>query len=331
MTLANLTAFVVVAFFLVQLIPGDPVVTATGGRLTGAELEAARATYGLDRPWPEQFVAYLGQLVSLDLGTSIATGRPVADDFAARIPATLELVLSGLVLACVVAVLLSHYVVTHRATRTARVLTSYARSAGALPEYVIGIAFLFVFYAVLHWAPAPTGRLDPALISPPRTTGFPVLDALIAGDVAAAQSGVAHLVLPVIVMVVAHTPILMKTLIVGLDAAIDDPATRFRIASGAPRRSVLASIYRRALPTAVPMLGMLFGLLLGGAVVLEALFGLGGLGQYAVDAVNSSDVFALRSFLVVTAAMCLAIYLLSDIGVGLLDPRRRSVANGGAR
>ncbi|MWV48759.1 ABC transporter permease subunit [Rathayibacter sp. VKM Ac-2803] len=331
LTIANLAAFVVLAFFLVQLIPGDPVVTATGGRLTGAELEAARAAYGLDRPWPEQFIAYLGQLLSLDLGTSIATGRPVADDFATRIPATLELVLSGLVLACVVAMLLSHYAVTHRATRAARVLTSYARSAGALPEYVIGIAFLFVFYAVLHWAPAPSGRLDPALISPPRTTGFPILDALLVGDLPAAQSGAEHLVLPVIVMVVAHTPILMKTLIVGLDTAIDDPATRFRIASGARRRTVLASIYRRALPTAVPMLGMLFGLLLGGAVVLEALFGLGGLGQYAVDAVNSSDVFALRSFLVVTAAMCLAIYLLSDVAVGLLDPRRRSVAIGGAR
>jgi len=322
LTFVNFLVFVVAAFFLVKLIPGDPVVTATGGRLTGDALEAARASYGLDGAWYTQLGSYLSQLMNFDLGTSIATGRPVAQDFASRVPATLELVLCGLVFACIAAVLLSHFVVTHRKFRLARVLTSYARSAGALPEYVLGIAFLFVFYAVLHWAPAPSGRLDAFLISPPQVTGFPMLDALLAGDGAAFSSYAQHLVLPVIVMVVAHTPILMKMLILSLDAAIDDPATKFRVASGAPRRVVLASIYRRALPSGVAMLGMLFGLLLGGAVVLEALFGLGGLGQYAVDSVNSSDVFALRSFLIVVAAMCLVIYLLVDIITMLLDSRR---------
>ncbi len=151
-----------------------------------------------------------------------------------------------------------------------------------------------------------------------------MVDALIAGDPAAFASYAQHLVLPVVVMVVAHSPLLIKMLIVNLDQAIDDPATRFRVASGASRRTVLASIYRRALPSAVATLGMLFGLFLGGAVVLESLFGLGGLGQYAVDAVNASDVFALRSFLLVTAAMCLVIYLVTDIVTMLLDSRRRA-------
>lgn len=323
-TIVNFAVFVLLAFFLVKLIPGDPVVAASGGRLTGDALEAARESYGLTGSWWDQLVTYLGQIASFDLGNSIATGRPVAEELAARIPSTLELVISGLVVSSVVAVLLAHYVVTHRANRVSRLLTSYARSAGALPEYVIGIAFLFLFYAVLHWAPAPSGRLDPILMAPPSVTGFPVLDALLAGDFTAAGSYVSHLVLPVIVMVVAHTALLMKMLILSLNEAIDEPATKFRVASGAPRRVVLASIYRRALPSVVATLGMLFGLLLGGAVVLEALFGLGGLGQYAVDAVNSSDVFALRSFLVATAALCLVIYLLVDIATMLLDPRRRS-------
>lgn len=140
----------------------------------------------------------------------------------------------------------------------------------------------------------------------------------------AAASYVSHLVLPVLVMVFAHTPLLMKMLILSLDESIDDPATKFRVASGAPRSMVLASVYRRALPSMVATLGMLFGMFLGGAVVLEALFGLGGLGQYAVDAVNASDVFALRSFLLATAALCLLIYLLVDLAIMLLDPRRRA-------
>ncbi|WJL94775.1 ABC transporter permease [Microbacterium sp. ET2] len=326
----NLLVFVFVSFFLVKLIPGDPVVTATGGRLTGADLEEARASYGLDGSVGEQLLTYLGSLARLDLGTSIATGRPIAEDLATRIPATLELVFTGLLAASVVALLLSHYVVTHRANRVSRILLSYARSAGALPEYVIGIAFIYLFFAVLGWAPAPSGRLDPMLLAPPQVTGFPILDALITGDTAAAASYASRLALPVIVMMVAHAPLLMKTLIINLDHAIDEPSTRFRIASGAPRRSILLSVYRRALPSVVAMLGMMFGLLLGGAIVLESLFALGGLGQYAVDAVNASDVFALRSFLLVVAAMCLAIYLIVDILTMTLDPRRRVETGKGA-
>ena len=128
-------------------------------------------------------------------------------------------------------------------------------------------------------------------------------------------------------MVVSHTAVLVKSLILALDTEIDNPATRFRIASGAPRRIVIASVYRRALPSAVAMLGMIFGLLLGGAVVLESLFGLGGLGQYAVDAVRASDVFALRSFLVVIAGLCLIVYFLTEVATGLLDSRRRDSRN----
>ncbi|WP_200847158.1 ABC transporter permease [Microbacterium sp. 18062] len=322
--IASVIAFAVLAFFLVKLVPGDPVLVASGGRLSGEDYERARAELGLDLPLWQQFGEYLMQLLRLDLGTSIVTGRPVAEDLAVRVPATLELITLGLAGGVIAALLLSHLVVTHKGSWWTRPLIAYARSAGALPEYVLGIAFIFVFYTTLRLAPAPTGRLSPMLIAPPTTTGFSLLDALIAGDLRAFGSYAEHLTLPVLVMIVAHTAILMKTMIPSLDAAIDAPSTRFRIASGASRRAVYIGIYRSALPSMITMLGMLFGLFVGGAVVLEALFGLGGTGQYAVDAVNGSDVYALRSVLVVIAAVCLAVYLLIDIVNGVLDPRRRT-------
>lgn len=321
--LVNFVIYVFVAFFLVKLIPGDPVVSASGGRLTGDALEAARESYGLAGSVFEQLGTYLRDLASLDLGTAIATGRPVADELLVRIPATLELVVTGLFFGALVSLALAHLVVSRPVNPVARAVRAYSRAAGAIPEYVIGIAFLFIFFATLQWVPAPSGRLDPFLIAPPTVTGFPILDAFIVGDPQAAGSYAAHLFLPVVVMVVAHSALLTKTLVEALDVEVASPATKFRIASGAPRRVVLLAVYRRALPTAVAMLGMVFGLLLGGAVVLESLFGLGGLGQYAVDAVMASDVFALRSFLVVIAAMCLAVYFLADVTTGLLDPRRR--------
>ncbi|MEO9329448.1 ABC transporter permease [Gordonia aurantiaca] len=325
--IVNFLIFVVAAFFLVQLIPGDPLVSSSGGRLTGEALDKARESYGLNGTLISQFWSYLTSLFGFDLGESIATGRPVAEDMATRIPATLELIGTGLFFACLVALPMSYFVVTHPTNRFSKVLRSYASSAGAIPEYVVGILFLFVFFATLAWVPAPSGRLDPILMPPPEVTGFPILDAFIAGDTEAATSYISHLILPVAVMVVSHTAILVKSLILALDTEIDDPATRFRIASGAPRRVVILSVYRRALPSAVAMLGMIFGLLLGGAVVLESLFGLGGLGQYAVDAVRASDVFALRSFLVVIAGLCLIVYFLTEVATGLLDSRRRDSRN----
>lgn len=325
--IVNFLIFVVAAFFLVQLIPGDPLVSSSGGRLSGEALEKAREVYGLNGSLASQFWSYLTSLFSFDLGESIATGRPVAEDMATRIPATLELIGTGLFFACLVALPMSYFVVTKPTNRFSKVLRSYASSAGAIPEYVVGILFLFVFFATLAWVPAPSGRLDPILMPPAEVTGFPILDAFIAGDAEAANSYISHLILPVAVMVVSHTAILVKSLILALDTEIDNPATRFRIASGAPRRVVIASVYRRALPSAVAMLGMIFGLLLGGAVVLESLFGLGGLGQYAVDAVRASDVFALRSFLVVIAGLCLIVYFLTEVATGLLDSRRRDSRN----
>ncbi|WP_279103724.1 ABC transporter permease [Gordonia paraffinivorans] len=325
--IVNFLIFVVAAFFLVQLIPGDPLVSSSGGRLSGEALEKAREVYGLNGSLASQFWSYLTSLFSFDLGESIATGRPVAEDMATRIPATLELIGTGLFFACLVALPMSYFVVTKPTNRFSKVLRSYASSAGAIPEYVVGILFLFVFFATLAWVPAPSGRLDPILMPPAEVTGFPILDAFIAGDAEAANSYISHLILPVAVMVVSHTAVLVKSLILALDTEIDNPATRFRIASGAPRRIVIASVYRRALPSAVAMLGMIFGLLLGGAVVLESLFGLGGLGQYAVDAVRASDVFALRSFLVVIAGLCLIVYFLTEVATGLLDSRRRDSRN----
>jgi peptide/nickel transport system permease protein len=317
-------AFAIIAFFLVKLVPGDPVMVASGGKLSAEDYASAMAAFGLDRPLFVQFGDYLAQLSRFDLGSSIVTGRSVAEDLLTRVPATLELITLGLVGGVVAAILLSHLVVTHKTSRWVRPFIAYSRSAGALPEYVLGIAFISVFYTILKVAPAPTGRTSPLLMSPDTVTGFTLIDALIAGDFEVFGSLLQHLALPVFVMIAAHTAILMKTMIPSLDIAIDDPSTRFRIAAGAPRFVVVRSVYRRALPPMITMLGMLFGLFVGGAVVLEALFGLGGIGQYAVDAVNSSDIYALRSVLVIIAAVCLAIYLLIDVVNGLLDPRRRT-------
>lgn len=326
----QLALFAVAAFFLVLLIPGDPITIMTGGRLSDADYAAVRTQLGFDRSIPSQLWTFLTGLVHLDFGTSITTGRPLSEDFAVRIPQTLELVVLGVVGATVCSLVISYVAVVHRRTWISKIIVGYARSAGALPEFVLGVAAVFIFYATLQWSPAPSGRLDFAFSDPPRVTGFPLVDAAIGGDPALFGSAVAHLILPVLVMIVAHSAILTKTLVNSLGDAIDAAPTRFRIASGAPQRTVVYSIYRRAMPAMIAMLGTLFGYMIGGAVVLESLFGLGGMGQYAVDAVNSADIIALRGFLVVIAAMSLTVFLVADLLTMSVDIRRRPSYSKGA-
>jgi ABC-type dipeptide/oligopeptide/nickel transport system permease component len=185
------------------------------------------------------------------------------------------------------------------------------------------VAGIFIFYSLLRVVPAPLGLYDPLLNAPPKITSFPVLDALLSGDVTLLRSMVTHLFLPLVVLVLAYAPLLLKLFIRALEDAVDAPQTRFRIASGASRRTVLLSVGRRAAPSTLAMFGTMFGYLLGGAVVVEQLFAMPGMGQYAVNAVNSSDLVALEGFLLVIAAISLVVFLLIDILNMIVDPRRR--------
>jgi peptide/nickel transport system permease protein len=316
--------FSIVVFFLVRSIPGDPVLAMTGGQVTHAMYLKLKRSLGLDGSMMEQLRTFLDHLLHLQLGNSIVSGRPVTTDMKLLLPNTLELGILGLAAAVVIALVGAYFVVLHPQNPVSRVLAGYSRAAAAVPDFCLGVAGIFVFYATLHWAPAPLGLVSTNLNLPTRITGFPLLDALLRGQGTVALSIVEHLILPIAVLSLANAPILMKLLIRSLQEAVDAPPTRFRIATGASRPTVIVSMYRRALPAAVTMLGTMFGYLLGGAVVLEALFGFSGMGQYAVNAVNSKDFVALQGFLLIVGSLSLLVFFLVDLANMFLDPRRRA-------
>jgi peptide/nickel transport system permease protein len=315
--------FAIVAFFLVRAIPGDPVVTLTGGELTPVQLEEARASLGLNGSTGDQLQTYLGHIVKLDLGKSLYTGRGVVDEFRRRLPATLELAMLALACTIIFSLAAAYLVITRPRNIVSRVLRLYARAAGAVPFFVLAVALIFVFHVTLKWLPAPIGRVANGVEVPPPLTGFPLLDSILRLRFDVSVSMIARLVLPIGALVLTQANILMKLLIRGLEDEVDTPQTRFRASSGVPRRTVLLSVYRRALPPVVVMAGTMFGYLIGGVVILESLFGLGALGQYAVQAVNSKDIVALQGFLLLAAAMSLVVFLIVDLVNMLLDPRRR--------
>lgn len=314
----------IAVFFLVRLVPGDPALSVTGGQASAEQLDQVRASLGLDGSVPEQLATFLGHLVTGDLGTSIQTGQPVLADIAARLPQTLELSLTALVLATLLAVLLSGVAVFAPRNPVAAFARAYARAAGALPDFCVGIVAILVFYVVLRVAPAPIGRLNGRQSAPPALTHFPFLDTLLSGDPVLVRSAAAHLVLPVGAMTIAYAPYLMKQLILGLEREVDAGATRFRVAAGAGRPMVVVSVFRRAFPAVVVVTGSLLGGMLGGAVVMESMFGLGGIGQYAVSAVVTSDFPAVQGVLIAVVAVVLVVFLVVDVVTMLIDPRRRT-------
>ncbi|MGF7238468.1 MAG: ABC transporter permease [Frankia sp.] len=323
----HIAVFALVVFFLVRAIPGDPVLSVTGGQITPAIYARVKQALGLNGSIFQQLSTYFSALAHFRLGNSMISGRSVTSELSTRLPATLELALMSLLAVTVTSLVGAYLAVMYPGKLYARIIRAYARTAGAVPEFVVGIALIFIFYAELHWAPAPLGRIDPSLSQPSSITGFPFVDAVLHGDAPVAFSMIKHLVLPVTVEVIAQSAVMLKLLISGLEEAIDAPPTRFRIASGASRPVVVLSLYRRALPATVTMLGTLFGYLLGGAVILENLFGFTGMGQYMVDAVNSKDLVVMQAFLLTVAVISLTVFLLVDLVNMLLDPRRKPGVN----
>ncbi|MDZ8161274.1 ABC transporter permease [Microbacterium aquimaris] len=319
----QLLTFAVVVFFLVRLIPGDPVLTVTGNQATDEVYARVQEQMGLSGTIWDQLVAYVSSLARLDLGVSLLTQRALADEFSARLPATLELAALGLVVAVVLVLIASYFTVFRPVRVLAPMVKAYSRAAGAIPDFAVGVLAIFLFYATLQWAPAPLGRLDPFISSPPQVTGFPLLDVVLSGDAEATGSMLAHLALPIAVLVIAHSAVLLRILVAQLDAELVRPATLFRVSTGASPGAVVASVYRRALPPVVTMVGTTFGYLVGGAVIVESLFSFGGMGQYLTEALAGADLTAMQGFLVVIAAVSLVVFLLVDIINMLLDPRRR--------
>lgn len=328
----HLFLFSVVVFFLVRLIPGDPVSTLTADQPVSPEqLEAARESLGLGGSIVEQLGRFLSNVTTLDFGNSMITGVPIWDDLAHRIPETLELAVIAMVGCLLLTAIASTVVLLRPRTVVSKFLVQYARTAGAVPDFVVGVAAIYIFYAVLRWAPAPLGLYDTFMEPADPITSLPLIDAMLSGRWDLASSIASHLVLPELVLIVTHAPFLLKLFVRAVDDAADAPATRFRIATGASRPMVLVSIARRASPSAIALFGTMFGTLLGGAVVMEQLFSMPGLGAFGVNAVNTADLVSLQAFLLLVAAMSLTVFLIVDVVNMLVDPRRRPGVGQGDR
>lgn len=317
----QLVGIVLVSFLLVKSIPGDPAVLMLGPTATPDAIASLRGQMGLDQPLYWQFVLYLERLAHGDLGTSWQTTRPVLDDLIQRFPATLELVTYSLILAIIVGMGLGVASALNPKGWIGRLTDLYGLSAGALPDFWLALVLIFVFYTLAHLAPAPLGRLDIAVIAPDPVTGFMTVDTLLAGDFEAFRSAISHLILPVLTLGLINAGPILKMTQSSMEKTLSSDASRYEELCGIPHSLVTRHALRNALPSIVTIISVLYGYLIGGAVLVEIVFSWGGAGQYAVQGVLNSDIYPVLGFVLFSAIFSLIVYILVDLVYVLVDPR----------
>jgi peptide/nickel transport system permease protein len=316
----------VITFVLIRIVPGDPTDRLVGAAFLTEERRAEiRREYGLDRPWPAQFVAYLGALTRGDLGTSFLTSRPVAADLRQRFPATLELTVAAMLFAIVVAIPLG----AASAVRANSWLDHLGRVVAvvgvSMPVFWSGLVFLYVFFFLWQIAPAPIGRLEPHLLVPPSVTGLLTIDAILARDGAVLSGALRSLALPTLALGLAAMAPLARMARAAMREALGSDYVRAARALGLTERTVIVRhALRASLLPVVTMIAVVFGYQLGGVVLVEAVFAWPGLGQYAYHAVANADYPAVQGFILYATTMYLVLFLAVDLLCALLDPRARA-------
>jgi peptide/nickel transport system permease protein len=312
---------VTVVFFASRLIPADPARILAGPGANEAAVEAVEERYGLDKPLHLQYARYLGNLLRGDLGRSVMSGREVAGELGRRAPASVELVGAAVGLTLIVSLVLALPAARRPGGLFDRFSDTLVYITTALPPFLIGVILLFLFYTLLRIAPAPLGRISP-LIDFETRTGFLVLDGILAGRFDVVRSALAHLLLPTAALSFSLLPQMTRVIKENARRALGHPATRAAVKAGI-RGRVFWGRYVVSM-TAVPVINLAagsFGYLIGGAVIVEAVFGWNGLGSYLVNAVNAGDYPVIQGTVLIASSVYAAVYFTSDIASWLIDPR----------
>lgn len=320
----GLVGVVVLTFFLMRALPGDPAAYFAGNAASKEAIEQVRAKLGLDKSLPEQFVVYVRDLARGDLGQSVTTGQPVRAEMLARLPASLELTLTALLLAVAVALPAGVLAATRPGSvvdQAVRVLTTAGVS---LPTFFTGLLLVYVFYYLLGWAPSPTGRLDSLFPTPPKLTGFYLADSLLARDLEIFRACLKQIALPAVTMALFVMAPLARMTRASMLGVLGSDFIRTARASGLAGGTVLWTYaFRNAMLPVVTTLGMIFSFMLGANVLVEKVFAWPGIGSFALEALLASDYAPVQGFILTMATLYVLLNLGIDILYGLIDPRVR--------
>lgn len=313
---------VVISFVLTRALPGDPAVYFAGAAADEESIAQIRTSMGLDKPLPIQFLQYVADLLQGDFGQSVYSGQPVAEDLANRLPASLELTLTALILSCAIAIPIGVLAAKNPGSFVDQLCRILVTAGVSLPTFFTGILLIYVFYYLLGLAPSPLGRLDFLYIEPDNVTGFYLIDALIAGDWETWFASLKQLILPAITLALfTLAPIARMTRAAMLSALSSDFIRTARAAGLGDHKVTYGYAFRNALLPIITTLGMVFSFSLGANVLVEKVFAWPGIGSYAVEALVVSDYAAVQGFVLAMALLFVTLNLVIDLTYSVIDPR----------
>ncbi len=317
-----LLALSLATFILLRLVPSDPAQVMLGEHATAAQVAQFRANRGLNAPLPAQYAHYLANLARGDWGRAIVTNRPVLAEIAERLPATAELAAAAMLVACVAGIWFGVLAARRRHSWANRLASAVSLIGVAMPLFWIGLLLSYLFGYALGWLP-PSGRLAVGSNLEWRT-GLHLVDAMVTGNPSALADALRHLALPTLVLSTAPLAIITRMTRATLLETLTQDHVRTTHAKGLPERAVLLRHgLRNAAPAVATVIGLQWGSLLSGAILVETIFAWPGMGQLVAERVLGRDYPAVQGIVLVTAGMIMAVNLVTDLICATLDPRIR--------
>jgi peptide/nickel transport system permease protein len=317
----TLLGLVLLVFAISHVVPADPARIMAGENATPEQVAKVRHDFGLDLPLPVQFGHYVRDVVVGDMGTSLFTQRPVADDLLERLPATFELAIYAMVLAILIGVPLGVVAALHRNSLLDHVVRIVTIGGLAMAAFWLAILLQLLFSMWLGVTPVQ-GRINGW--GPDPITGFYTLDALLRGDWDTLGEALRYLALPVATLALPAMATIVRFTRAGVLNVMSSNFVFYQAAMGIPRRRVVWKyILRSALIGTLTQIGLIFGTLIANAVVVETVFDWPGLGSYAVGSILQSDYNAIMSFTLFIGVVFIMTNLLVDVAQAVLDPRGR--------
>lgn len=339
-------AIVLVVFLLARAIPGSPCRAILGEKATVEACERFDERFGLDRPIPVQLAIYMGNIVRGDLGDSIRFGRPITQMLVERLPLTIELGVSAMILAVLIGVP-AGMISALRRNSAADVVTMVGANIGvSIPVFVLGLYLIFVFAVLMKDTPfalPPSGRLSPGIRPIPFYEHYNLVvegeeagllsqfisnhfmfNALITADWSVLWDAMKHLILPAFALSTIPLSIIARMTrssmleVLGLDYMLTAQSKGLL-----PRVIVMRHALRSALLPIVTIIGLQSAAILGGAILTETIFGLTGIGKSLFEAITSRDFPVIQGFTIVIAAIYVVFNLIVDLSYAYLDPRVR--------
>ena len=311
------------AFAFVRLLPGDPILAMAGEHgVTPERYEILKEAFGYNLPIWQQYLNYLGSVLTGDFGVSLGTKRPVLNEFRTLFPATVELALCAIILATAVGVPAGVLAAVKRGSWLDQGTMGVALTGYSMPIFWWGLLLIMFFSSYLGWTPV-SGRIALNFFLRP-ITGFMTIDSLLYGNWPAFVSALRHLILPTVVLATIPLAVIARQTRSAMLEVLGEDYVRTARAKGlSPRRVVNVHALRNALIPVVTTIGLQVGALMAGAILTETIFSWPGIGKWMIESILKRDYPVVQSGLLLIALIIMAVNLIVDVLYAVINPRIR--------